>query len=247
MLAKFVRRQYNVGEVRHMTDNLGEKLSALRRGLGLSQRELAARLELLGVSVTNQAVSKWEKGLTQPSAEQFLALCRALEVESISMTFLGGESGITHGLNAEGARRVREYADVLRASGMFSPREPAIKKRILPLYSLAVSAGTGQFLDSSDYTPTEVGDEVPLSADFGVRVAGDSMAPRYQDGQIVWVSSRETLESGETGVFLYDDCAYIKRLVRRGGRVYLHSENPAYEDIEIGEYGCLHVLGRAVT
>ena len=247
MLAKFGCRPYNVGEVRRMTDNLGERLAGLRRGLGLSQRELAARLELLGVPVTNQAVSKWEKGLTQPSAGQFLALCRALEVDSISMAFLGSEGGITHGLNAEGARRVREYADVLRASGMFSHREPVIKKRILPLYSLAVSAGTGQFLDSSDYTPVEVGDEVPPDADFGVRIAGDSMTPRYRDGQNVWVSSRETLEPGETGVFLYDDCAYLKRLVRRGGRIYLHSENPASEDIEIKEYGRLHVLGRAVT
>lgn len=230
-----------------MSENLGKKLAELRRSLGISQKELAQRLEELGVEVTNQAVSKWEKGLTQPSAVQFLALCRALEVESISMEFSGGEGGIMRGLNAEGVRRVREYADVLRASGMFSERTADIKKRILPLYSLAVSAGTGQFLDSSDYTPVEADESVPESADFGVRISGNSMSPRFEDGQIVWVCSRQTLNPGETGVFLYDDCAYIKRLVRRGERIYLHSENPDYADIEVSEYGGLRVLGQVVT
>lgn len=229
-----------------MTDNLGEKLVRLRRRLGLSQKELAGRLDSMGVAVTNQAVSKWEKGLTQPNASQFLTLCRALEVESISMEFSGEEGGLMRGLNAEGARRVCEYADILRASGMFSARE-AVKKRVLPLYSMAVSAGTGQFLDSSDYTTAEVGEDVPESADFGVRISGNSMSPRYEDGQNVWIRSQQTLNPGETGVFLYDGCAYIKRLVSRDGRIYLHSENPDYADIEVSEYGCLRVLGRAVT
>ena len=79
--------------------NLGEKLTALRRRAGLSQTELAARLAAYGVDVTNRAVSKWENGATQPSAEQFLALCRALDVENISAEFLGKHSGLLRGLN----------------------------------------------------------------------------------------------------------------------------------------------------
>lgn len=52
------------------------------------------------------------------------------------------------------------------------------------LFDLPVSAGTGQFLDSDRFSEIEVGDEVAASADFGVRVAGDSMEPLYLDGQI---------------------------------------------------------------
>ena len=122
--------------------DLGEKLSALRRRAGLSQKELAERLALYGVHVTNQAVSKWEKGLTQPGAEQFLALCRALDVENIGAEFLGRRTGMLRDLNDAGVRKLREYADLLRASGLYSLPTEQHSERVLPLYTLAVSAGT---------------------------------------------------------------------------------------------------------
>ena len=62
---------------------IGEVLAARRRSLGLSQAELAARLSRRGYPVSNQAVSKWEKGATLPNAEQFLCLCELLRIEDI--------------------------------------------------------------------------------------------------------------------------------------------------------------------
>ena len=230
-----------------MDKNLGAKLAALRKERGLSQKDLAARLRLLGLDVSNQAISKWEKGMTQPSAGQFLTLCRALEVEDIAASFLGGGSGLCRGLNEAGCRKLREYADLLRASGLFAREEPRGQGRTLPLYSLAVSAGTGQFLDSSDYTAVEVGGDVPLTADFGVRVAGDSMEPRYQDGQTVWIHSQPVLNSGDVGIFLYDGNAYLKMLLSDGQDVRLHSFNSAYPDIVVRSFGELRVLGKAVV
>ena len=50
---------------------LNEKLSKLRKGLGLSQEELA---EMLGVS--RQAVSKWETGQSAPDLVNLVRLCR---------------------------------------------------------------------------------------------------------------------------------------------------------------------------
>ena len=41
-----------------MHKSIGEVLAARRKELGLSQAELAGRLGMLGVGVTNQAVSK---------------------------------------------------------------------------------------------------------------------------------------------------------------------------------------------
>lgn len=228
-----------------MTD-LGERLTALRRRAGLSQRALAERLAAYGVDVTNQAVSKWETGLTQPNAEQFLALCRALDVENIAAEFLGRRSGLLRELNEAGVGKVREYADLLRASGLYAPRAE-VRERVLPLYSLAVSAGTGQFLDSEDFENVTVGAETPETADYGVRVAGDSMEPRYRDGQTVWVQYRRSLHSGEIGVFLYDGCAYLKQLLADGHGLRLHSLNPAYADLPIQRAEDLRVLGKAVV
>ena len=226
--------------------NLGEKLAALRRRAGLSQKELAERLGVYGVNVSNQAVSKWEKELTQPNAEQFLALCRALDAENIGAEFFGRRSGLLRDLNDAGVRKLREYADLLRASGLYTlpPEEHA--ERVLPLYTLAVSAGTGQFLDSDDFESVIVGADVPDTADYGVRVAGNSMEPRYVDGQTVWVQYRRTLHSGEIGIFLYDDNAYLKQLVVDENGVRLHSLNPDYKDIPVRSAGELRILGRVV-
>ena len=229
-----------------MNDTLGTKLTALRKLRGLSQKELAAQLSLLGVEVSNQAISKWEKGVTQPSAGQFLALCRTLEVEDIAGQFLDGEYGLLRELNEVGRKKVMEYADILRASGLFAP-EKERKGRVLPLYSMAVSAGTGQFLDSSDYSNVEVDESVPASADFGVRVAGDSMSPRYKNGETVWVHSQQVLAPGEIGIFLYDDEVYLKMLLSDENGVRLHSLNRSYPDIPIRSFVELRVLGKAVT
>lgn len=228
--------------------NIGEILNSRRRELGLSQHELAARLSARDISVTNQAISKWETGCTLPNAKQFLALCRALEIDDISGTFFGGSShGVFSGLDHAGRKKALEYIDLLRDSGRYTIKEEPIRLRSLPLYSLPVSAGTGQFLDSEDYEMTEVGPEVSESANFGVRVSGDSMEPRFHDGQTVWVSQQHSLMTGEIGIFLYDGCAYLKQLVAGDELLALHSLNPAYDDILISPELPLRVLGKVIA
>lgn len=53
---------------------LSENIRILRKAKGLSQEELAARL-----NVVRQTVSKWEKGLSVPDADLLIALSEALE------------------------------------------------------------------------------------------------------------------------------------------------------------------------
>ncbi len=232
-----------------MQNNIGEILNLRRKELGLSQSELAAKLGLSGIDITNQAISKWENGSTLPNAKQFLVLCRALGIDDISGAFLGGSSGgILAGLDEAGRRKAMEYIELLRDSGRYELKTaPDVRLRSLPLYSLPVSAGTGQFLDSEDYEMTEVGPEVSDSANFGVRVAGDSMEPRFHDGQTVWVSQQHSLMTGEIGIFLYDGNAYLKQLAAKDDMLVLHSLNPAYEDIPVSPELPLRVLGKVVA
>lgn len=231
-----------------MQKNIGEIFNQRRKELGLSQSELAEKLVKEGISVTNQAISKWENGSTYPNAKQFLSLCRALEIGDINARFLGESSGdILSGLDAAGRRKVMDYIELLHDSGRYKISELKGRTRCLPLYSLPVSAGTGQFLDSEDYEMTEVGPEVSESANFGVRVAGDSMEPRFHDGQTVWVSQQHSLMTGEIGIFLYDGNAYLKQLVAGEDRLVLHSLNPAYDDIPVSPELPLRVLGKVVA
>ena len=52
-----------------------DNLKALRKKKGITQEELAARL-----NVVRQTVSKWEKGLSVPDSELLIKLAEILEV-----------------------------------------------------------------------------------------------------------------------------------------------------------------------
>ena len=55
---------------------LSENIKNLRKLKGLSQEELAARL-----NVVRQTVSKWEKGLSVPDADMLVSLAEALDTK----------------------------------------------------------------------------------------------------------------------------------------------------------------------
>lgn len=57
--------------------SFAERLKDARRVCGLSQEELAERLE-----VSRQAVGKWEQGQAYPELEKLLALCAVLNVSA---------------------------------------------------------------------------------------------------------------------------------------------------------------------
>jgi putative transcriptional regulator len=54
---------------------LSENIKILRKAKGLSQEELAVKL-----NVVRQTVSKWEKGLSVPDSDLLIAISEALEV-----------------------------------------------------------------------------------------------------------------------------------------------------------------------
>lgn len=53
---------------------LNENIKTLRKSKGLSQEELAVRL-----NVVRQTVSKWEQGLSVPDSDMLIAISEALE------------------------------------------------------------------------------------------------------------------------------------------------------------------------
>ena len=53
---------------------LSENIKAIRKSKGLSQQELAVKL-----NVVRQTISKWEQGLSVPDSDLLVALSKALE------------------------------------------------------------------------------------------------------------------------------------------------------------------------
>lgn len=114
------------------------------------------------------------------------------------------------------------------------------------LFDLPVSAGTSQFLDSDRFSEIEVGDEVAASADFGVRVAGDSMEPLYLNGQIIWIHKQDTFEGGEIGIFFLDGEAYVNKYHQTDSGIQLISLNSKYSPINVSSESTLKTFGKVV-
>ena len=232
-----------------MNISIGETLCELRKAKKMMQKDVAAKLSGYGFSVSAKTIYNWEKGLAQPSIPHFLALCEILGVDDILWRFAGIHTGPYAGLNIAGRRKAREFIDLLFHIDMFrdDPKQQEDMPRILRLYDIPASAGTGSFLDSSGYELIQAPGYVPSGVDFALRVSGNSMEPLFQDGQIIWVKEQDVLRSGDIGIFTYFDDVYCKKLIVRSGRAYLSSLNPDYSDIEIKDDFGFKTIGKVVS
>ena len=245
-------------------ENIGEILARYRKEAGLSQIEAAKKMTDLGSRINNTSISAWEKNVSKPNPCQFLLLCKIYGITDIYSAFLepNPDNPLSE-LNDKGIEKALEYIELLKLDKRYII--PAIQKtlknpddqdsaqvisfpqRELPLYLLPASAGPGEFLDSDAYDMVVVGSDVPESASFGIRLNGDSMTPRYVDGQIVWVYRTSELLNGDIGIFYLDGNAYCKRLHKENNLLELLSINPAYAPIRVTESSDFRIYGRVVS
>ena len=132
----------------------------------------------------------------------------------------------------------REHERILSYEAEETPEEYFIK-----YYDMPASAGTGVPLDDEPYQYLKV-PETPttLRADFAIRVSGDSMEPKYYDGDILLVESAIDIEIGEIGIFVLNGAGYVKKKGRKG----LISLNENYNDIDVKEYDNCKCVGKVI-
>jgi transcriptional regulator with XRE-family HTH domain len=94
---------------------LGARLRELRKRAGLSQQQLAGRIGVAGVTV-----SKWERGLTYPSAQDVPAIARALGVSVGALYRESAPDGPT--LEASVRELTRALRTVLQVGGTVTVR-----------------------------------------------------------------------------------------------------------------------------
>ena len=104
----------------------------------------------------------------------------------------------------------------------------------------SVAAGTGIYLDEDSFEDIVVAlNDKTRRASFYVPVSGDSMEPRYRDGDILMVENA-SVRPGEIGVFTLGGSGYVKVC----GRSELISLNPAYAPIPFDDSIVCH--GRVI-
>lgn len=232
-----------------MARQIGNILKEKRNRIKMSQSQLSKELEKQGYPIKQAAISSWETDVNMPNAGQFLALCEILGIADIYSTFIGvNPNNALSQLNDEGQEKVFEYIDLLAQSGRYQRKVAEVIPftRTIRLFNIPASAGVGEFLDSDDYEEITVGAEVPACADFGIRISGDSMEPRFVNGQIVWVEQTQQVSDGEIGIFFLDGNAYCKKLQDTTDNISLISLNPKYAPIAITENSSFHIFGRVV-
>lgn len=102
--------------------------------------------------------------------------------------------------------------------------------------------------NKTNYNVQVPANEVPPKYDIAFEVAGQSMEPFFQDGQIVFVEQQEAYD-GMLGVVIIDGQAFLKRIKIEDNLLRLISmnkEDDSFKDIIVTPECDIQIVGRVV-
>lgn len=221
-----------------------DRLKEARISCGLTQEQLAQK-----IGVAKSTVTGYEKGNSEPN---MLTVQKIMQELKIDANFLW-QDDIDQTSKEIFSKQEIEYIKKYRKLDVYGKKQvdsvlsnevERVKEQSLEIaeesapymyakteYLTGLSAGTGLFV--FDDVPTQV-IEVPehyKNADFVIGVTGNSMEPKFYDGDKVAVQKTTTINIGDIGVFMHDGNGYIKEL----GHDKLISLNKECSNIDINE------------
>lgn len=153
------------------------------------------------LGVNQTAVSQWERDVTSPSASAMNEMCK---LWAVTPDYLLGLTD-TRTTTSKKVFQIPVLGDVRAGYPM-----EAVENII-------------------DYE--EIDEETARRGEFfALRIKGDSMEPKFSEGDVVIVRKQETADSGDIVVALVNgDSATIKKLKRHQNGITLMPTNPTYE------------------
>ena len=152
------------------------------------------------------------------------------------------------------AESVRRFSPTLTGTGGKKQRREGVvlpetdsfrrERRGIVVFDLPVSAGPGEYLDEgmNGKTISIPVNDITSRADFAVRINGDSMEPKFHDGDYLLVEKTDAVEVGDLGIFTLDGAGFFKMY----GGDHLKSLNPSYRDILLKDYQNVLCCGRVI-
>ncbi len=191
--------------------NFADRLSEAKKLRKLRQVEICKY-----AGVGKSAMSQYIKGSFMPKPDKVAALAKALNV---SEAWLMGYD----------VPMEREK------SNTFSGEAISIlqgQTRMVPLFE-SVAAGFGCYASNQivDFIPLLITNDDEAEKTICIKVSGDSMYPKIENGDIIVVHKQDSVDSGQIGVFLIDN---EDGVVKRANYIYgedwleLQSINPEY-------------------
>lgn len=139
-----------------------------------------------------------------------------------------------------------EVAVLKRITNLITPEKKPVAEStiVIPFYETPVSAGTGSWLGDDILAEwlTVPRNDMTTSADFALKISGDSMQPKFPNGETVLVKQTSSVFEGEIGVFVLNGESYIKKL----GKKELVSLNPAYKPIPLHGFDDVRCVGKVL-
>ncbi|HEM4699231.1 S24 family peptidase [Streptococcus suis] len=235
---------------------IGQKIKDFRKLAGMTQTDLAQRLE-----TTKQTISRYEKGDRKPGQDTLFELTDIFKVSIDDFFPPTTPTTAPNSLIEQISDKVVQLTEpnqknVLRYSSELLDKQNTVensKNTVNELqatyhtynyYDQPASAGTGQYLNDVKVETIEL--PIEVDADFVVPIYGDSMEPEYHSGDYVFVKLSVDLSDGDIGVFAYNGDAYIKQLRITDQGAYLHSLNPDYDNIPITADTDFRTIGEVV-
>lgn len=117
------------------------------------------------------------------------------------------------------------------------------KVRLIPLYESA-SAGFGLVATNEiiDYVPLFISEESEARETLCIKVYGDSMYPKIENGDIIQVHKQTSVDSGSLAVILLDgEEGLVKRVVYGDTWIELQSINPMFPPMRFKDEEVLRV------
>ena len=185
-----------------MSSKVGDYIKSLRKSKGLTQEELG---NMIGVK--KAAVQKWESGMVQNLKRNTIKqLSDIFEVSPAS--FIDND-------------------DPIESNATILPQE---KIRMIPVYE-SVSAGFGAYADNYilEYIPLFISSDEEARNTLCIKVQGNSMYPKIEDGDSIQVLKQDWCEPGQVAIVLIDDeNAVVKKVQYDKSSITLLSFNPEY-------------------
>ena len=218
-------------------DEVLSRIFSVLESESISQKAFS---DLLGVS--SQTITDWKKGKSHSYYQKLPLIASALNVDLNWLVEGMGEKSLPKKENQATDRLIgmayeSRFVKFDGSRTKFSlgpqtevPGSSPSSYRIPVLGTIPAGIPLEAIEDIQDW------EEIPAawgSGDrqyFGLRVKGDSMYPRYLDGDTVILRKETTCESGDDcAVLVNGEGATIKQVIRKGdGSLELRPTNPAY-------------------
>lgn len=186
---------------------LADNLKIYRKQLGLTQKEMAERLNM-----NARTYASYERGERDISTAALLNICSVLGISS---------DELLKGINSQEPAPQKPNGQLLDQSHIY----------MIPVYE-SVSAGFGAYADDrvAGYEPVYLSSEREAKETIAINVKGDSMYPKIEEGDLVVVHQQDYFENGDivVAVVVGDGEGFVKRAFQSSGKLSLESINPSY-------------------